>query len=186
MISGVQELPETLALLHEELGIASHYAASCGLPLCAEPAELGSIGCDLAWRERYLAVPVIPRWRIMCAAAASDSICLQVVSAYRSIEYQAELFRSKLQRGETIDTILRVNAAPGFSEHHSGRALDLTTPGCESLSESFENSPAFAWLTEHAAQFGFDMSFPRDNPWGIDYEPWHWCARAELNARLDQ
>ena len=43
--------------------------------------------------------------------------------------------------------------------------------------ESFEATDAFAWLTGNAGDFGFQMSYPRDNPHGITYEPWHWCHR---------
>ena len=172
-------LPNALQVLHEELAIPSDYASVCGLPIVEEPAELASIGFDIEGRERFLAADSAPKWRALCAAAAAQNLCLQVVSAYRSIDYQADLFRNKLRRGLRIEDVLCVNAAPGFSEHHSGRALDLTTPGYEALSQGFETSPAFAWLTEHAKDFGFVMSYPRDNPWGIDYEPWHWCARAD-------
>ena len=79
----------------------------------------------------------------------------------------------------SIAAILAVNAAPGYSEHHSGRALDIGTPGYAHLEIEFERSPAFAWLARHAANFGFHMSFPRDNAYGVQYEPWHWCYRAE-------
>ena len=30
------------------------------------------------------------------------------------------------------------------------------------------------WLASHAGEFGFSMSYPRGNPHGIVYEPWHW------------
>ena len=40
--------------------------------------------------------------------------------------------------------------------------------------ESFESTPAFVWLQSRAGDFGFEMSYPRGNPHGIDYEPWHW------------
>ena len=179
MHSSAKELPEALARLYEELCIPADYAAQCGLPRYEEPSELSSIGCDIEFRERYLAASVAPQWHAMCAAAAAQAVCLQVVSAYRSIDYQADLFRDKLRRGQSIEDILWVNTAPGFSEHHSGRALDITTPGYEPLSETFEFSAAFAWLRTHAQAFGFSMTYPRDNPWGIDYEPWHWCARAD-------
>jgi len=74
-----------------------------------------------------------------------------------------------------MDEILRVSAAPGYSEHHSGRALDLTTPGFAPVEEEFERSDAFAWLRRRAADFRFRLSYPRDNVHGIAYEPWHWC-----------
>src|SRR5690606_41627176 len=72
------------------------------------------------------------------------------------------------------DLILEVNAAPGWSEHHSGRAVDISAPGEPPAEESFEATPAFAWLRANAAGLGFTMSYPRDNPHGIVYEPWHW------------
>ena len=116
----------------------------------------------------------------MCQAAAQDSVELQIVSAFRSVEYQLGILQRKLDRGQPIAEILRVSAAPGYSEHHSGRALDITTPGFAALEEEFENSPAFAWLKKNARRFGFRMSYPRRNPHGIAYEPWHWSWSARL------
>ena len=40
---------------------------------------------------------------------------------------------------------------------------------------SVELSDGFAWLSHSAHQFGFSLSYPRDNPLGFIYEPWHWC-----------
>ena len=111
----------------------------------------------------------------MHAAATDYGIELQLVSAFRSASYQLEILRRKLDRGQSIDEILKVSAAPGYSEHHSGRVVDLTTPGYAALEEEFENSPAFAWLRRNASEHGFHLSYPRNNPHGIAYEPWHWC-----------
>ena len=78
-------------------------------------------------------------------------------------------------RGQTVEQILTVNAAPGYSEHHSGNALDIGTPGEAPAEASFETTAAFEWLATHAGKFHFHMSYPRDNIHGIVYEPWHWC-----------
>lgn len=126
-------------------------------------------------REQRLAPGAAEAWGEMKAASAADGIELLVVSAFRSIDYQAAIIRRKLECGDDMARILSVSAAPGFSEHHSGRALDLATPGYEPLEEDFEDSPAFAWLQASAGGFGFRMSFPRDNPHGLCFEPWHWC-----------
>ena len=91
------------------------------------------------------------------------------------MEYQARLIRKKINAGQSIDDILAVVAAPGFSEHHTGRAVDIATPGSRPLTEEFENSPAFQWLNQRAAEFGFSMSYPPGNPSGFIYEPWHWA-----------
>ena len=54
---------------------------------------------------------------------------LLIVSGFRSIEYQASLIRKKLNAGQSVSEILQVNAAPGFSEHHTGRASTSRRPG---------------------------------------------------------
>jgi D-alanyl-D-alanine carboxypeptidase len=117
-------------------------------------------------------------------AARADGVELLLVSAYRSVVYQTVLVQRKLARGLTLDEILRVNAAPGYSEHHSGRALDVTTPGSPPAEESFEATPAFAWLMRRASEFGFRLSYPRGNPHGILYEPWHWFFVGQDCERL--
>ena len=136
---------------------------------------MASIGTDIHGREQWLAPRAAQAFAAMRTSANDDGIDLQVVSAFRSIDYQFGIIERKLARGLSMDEILRVNAAPGYSEHHSGRALDLTTPGYAALEEEFDNSPAFAWLVRHATRFGFALSYPRGNPHGIAYEPWHWC-----------
>ncbi len=114
----------------------------------------------------------------MKTAAATDGIVIHLISAYRDIDYQYELLRRKLDQGDSLDSILKVNAAPGYSEHHTGRAIDLGTVDCPALVTEFEETPAFQWLEQNAHQFKFKLSYPRDNPLGIVYEPWHWCFLA--------
>jgi D-alanyl-D-alanine carboxypeptidase len=143
-----------------------------------EARQLVSIGHDIYQREQRMIPDAAKAWRSMVESAAADKIVLQAVSAYRSVDYQAGIIRKKLDKGQPVEEILRVSAAPGFSEHHTGRAIDITTPGSEVLEEEFEESDAFAWLTEHAGKYGFHLSFPRNNPHGVAYEPWHWAWRA--------
>ncbi|HET8551738.1 MAG TPA: M15 family metallopeptidase [Gammaproteobacteria bacterium] len=170
---------ETLAALHRKLGIPADYAAKRGWPLQpeADAAELVSIGEDVFGREQRLIHPAAEAWQALYQAAADDEVILQPVSAFRGVIYQVEVIRRKLAAGRSIEDILQVNAAPGYSEHHTGRALDITAPGVEPLSEGFEATTAFEWLTRHAARFDFVLSYPRDNPLGFVYEPWHWAYR---------
>lgn len=158
-----------------DFGIPTDYGRRHGLPRVRQPLHVVSIGMDIHQRERFLARPAARAWQRMRAAAAADDITLEVVSAFRSVQYQCNIIDRKLACGQSIDEILAVNAAPGYSEHHSGRALDLTCPGYRPLEECFERSPAFAWLNKNAERFRFRLSYPRDNTHGIVYEPWHWC-----------
>lgn len=160
------------------LGVPRDYGRVRGLHRVREPSHLESIGLDTQGREQFLAPRAARAWARMREAAARGGVDLQVVSAFRSIEYQLGIIRRKLERGQTMEQILRVSAAPGYSEHHSGRALDIATPGFAALEAEFENSPAFAWLRKHARRYGFRLSYPRGNRHGIAYEPWHWCWKA--------
>ena len=160
------------------LGVPADYGHARGLPPVREPQRLSFIGHDVHGRPQWLAPRAATALRRLLRASAAGRVTIDLVSAFRTIEHQLDILERKCARGQSIDEILRVSAAPGYSEHHSGRAVDLTTPGYAQLEEVFEHSPAFAWLQRHAADFGFRMSYPRGNAHGIAYEPWHWCWHA--------
>ncbi len=177
-------VPNRLAARLDSLGIDGEaYAARTGLRIEPEPAWLAWAGHDRYRRALWLRVDAARGWRRLVAAAARDGITLEAVSGYRSHEYQAGIIERKLARGQRIEDILAVNAAPGWSEHHSGRAIDISAPGEPAAEESFEATPAFAWLQANAGRLGFTMSYPRGNPHGIVHEPWHW--RYDGPARTD-
>ncbi len=170
-----------LHALHERLdglGLdADDYSQRIGLAMVAEPQWLAHAGFDRYRRPLWLHPDAACAWAALRSAALRDGIVLDAISGYRSHDYQLGIFERKRARGQTVDEILTVNAAPGFSEHHSGRALDIGAPGEPPAEESFEHTAAFAWLRAEANGHGFVMSYPRDNPHGIVYEPWHWCYR---------
>jgi zinc D-Ala-D-Ala carboxypeptidase len=114
----------------------------------------------------------------MKSAASADGLELWLVSGYRGRVRQAELIRDRLARGETIAAVLRLLAPPGYSEHHTGRAVDVSAPGVRLLQREFAATTAFAWLQRHAGRFGFRLSYPEGNATGYDFEPWHWCHHA--------
>ena len=167
-----------LSRLHERLdslGLdAEAYAERSGLELVPEPEWLAFAGFDRYRRPLWLLAPAARAWTHLREAALRDDVVLEAISGYRSHDYQLGIFERKRARGQSVDDILAVNAAPGFSEHHAGTALDIGTPGEPPAEESFERTRAFAWLRDNAVGFGFAMSYPRDNPHGIVYEPWHW------------
>ena len=85
------------------------------------------------------------------------------------------IFRNKLETGATLEEVLAVCAPPDYSEHHTGRAMDLFTPGSRPLEVEFDQSSAFSWLSGHGAEFGYYLSYPLGNHWSYQFEPWHWC-----------
>jgi len=174
----VSWLPQVRELL-TELGVPEGYGSDPCLSVYAEATDLAEAGENIIGRMQTLTPATVNSWQTMQQAARKDDVELLLVSGFRSVDYQAGLIRNKLNSGQRIEDILQVNVAPGFSQHHTGRAIDLATPGYKPLLEEFEESAAFAWLQEHAAKFGFAMSYPRNNPEGIIYEPWHWYRAVE-------
>ena len=167
-----------LTKLHQELGIPHDYGLENDLPCFDEAVELVEVGPNLVGRTQSLTPGAARKWHEMVTAARGDGVALMIVSGFRSIEYQAALIRKKINAGQGVKEVLTVNAAPGYSEHHTGRAVDIATPGSRPLTEEFETSEAFAWLVTSARDFDFSLSYPRDNCYGFVYEPWHWSINS--------
>ena len=117
------------------------------------------------------------KFKQMQTAAKNQGIILNPLSGFRTVEAQNYLFFDiKEQRVQDAATRAEVSAPPGYSEHHTGYAIDIgdgNVPATD-LSPDFANTAAFRWLEENAARYSFELSFPPDNPQGISYEPWHW------------
>jgi D-alanyl-D-alanine carboxypeptidase len=157
-----------------ELEIPPTYGTDRSLGLQPEATELVIARVLKDGRELQLEPGTATAWTQLVAAAAREQITLLLISGFRSVAHQRGIIDRKLAAGQSLTEILRVNAAPGFSEHHTGRAVDIGTPGCPPLSEQFEQTTAFQWLRATAGRHGFRLSYPRDNPHGVIYEPWHW------------
>jgi len=160
--------------LFAELQIPTDYGRNPRRPRFKEAAELEDVEPNVVGTMQRLAPETAAAWRKMKQTAADSGVQLLLMSGFRSVAHQADIIRRKLVAGLSIDAILTVNAAPGFSEHHTGRAIDVASPGTRPLTAEFEGSAAFAWLTTNAGRFGFRMPYGRGNRFGFEYEPWHW------------
>ena len=117
------------------------------------------------------------KFNVMADAAWSANIYLVPLSGFRTLADQKYLFfEVKAKRGEETSQRAEVSAPPGYSEHHTGYAIDIGDARMPEshLKVSFEKTIGFQWLKENASNYGFELSFPKDNPQGISYEPWHW------------
>ena len=140
----------------------------------AEPSDLVSLADNAAIQLRPAAAA---KFDEMVAAARSQNIYLVPISGFRSIEDQQYLFFDiKAERAQTPRVRAAVSAPPGFSEHHTGYAVDIGDADvpAANLSVDFEDTAAFEWLDANAPRYQFELSFEEGNEQGVQYEPWHW------------
>jgi D-alanyl-D-alanine carboxypeptidase len=169
---------QDLALLQSEflrsVGADPQLVSDRQLPCYADSSNLVLAATSQSGREYFLEPDAANAWAKMQESASQEGVSLIMISAFRSFEYQADLIRKKLSSCLNVESVLATLAPPGCSEHHSGYACDIGTLGCAPAEEEFEQTQAFKWLEANAKEFGFVMSFPRRNPYGYIYEPWHW------------
>ncbi len=121
--------------------------------------------------EQYLTGVIGHLYSLLNAARAATSN-LQVLSAYRSFGQQAALKTGyKLTYG--AGTANSFSADQGYSEHQLGTTVDFTTKILGQNLSGFDKSDAYAWLSAHAYEYGFELSYPKGNGY-FAYEPWHW------------
>ena len=81
---------------------------------------------------------------------------------------------TQLSVEDATKVVLSYSAVPGTSEHQTGLCVDFMTSNA-GLTTAFENTEAFAWLSQNAYRFGFILRYPESKTavTGYSYEPWH-------------
>ena len=102
-----------------------------------------------------------------------ENLNIRIISAYRSYDYQESLYERylKTDKQEIVDTY---SARPGFSEHHTGLAIDVDN---EKLGfDKFYLTKEFNWMQNNAYKYGFILRYPKDKEYltGYSYESWHY------------
>jgi zinc D-Ala-D-Ala carboxypeptidase len=148
------------------------YANALPTDLTSPPDGFASGNCKSLQGEAKIALA-----KMIEAATASDPALGEAMvglSCFRSIAYQKEVFCRKV--GDGFAARAKSSAPPGYSEHATGYAMDIgdrNHPECN-LQSCFATTPVGEWLSANAANYGFVLSFPKRNPQGVMYEPWHW------------
>ncbi|MCZ2491611.1 M15 family metallopeptidase [Dellaglioa carnosa] len=131
------------------------------------------------------------------AAASKAGYKASLVSGYRSISYQKEVYADSIQSYENSEKSVseaekltkEYVAAPGSSEHHTGLAVDIMSSNWYAqhgdLDNSSEKDKGQKWLMDHAVDYGFILRFPKNKEKStkIDYETWHFRYVGKDNAK---
>ena len=133
----------------------------------------------------YVHKDIYENFKEMQFMAAQRGISLQLLSGYRSIDLQREIFyENKSIRNQTAIERSWDSAPPGYSEHSTGYAIDVGDGNYPNthFEVEFEQTPAFKWMKRFAPKYHFVLSFPPNNKQGVTYEPWHWRFEGTVNA----
>ena len=133
----------------------------------------------------YVHKDIYDNFKEMQFKASQRGISLQLLSGYRSIDLQRDIFyQNKSIRNQTAIERSRDSAPPGYSEHSTGYAIDVGDGNYPNthFEVEFEQTPAFKWMKRFASKYHFVLSFPPNNKQGVTYEPWHWRFEGTVNA----
>ena len=133
----------------------------------------------------YVHKEIYENFKEMQLMAAQRGISLQLLSGYRSIDLQRDIFyENKSIRNQTAVERSKDSAPPGYSEHSTGYAIDVGDGNYPDthFEVEFEQTPAFKWMKRFASKYHFVLSFPPNNKQGVTYEPWHWRFEGTVNA----
>lgn len=149
------------------------------------PFSLSNIGVEYLYGKTtplQIHSSVWPHLKDLLEDAQGDDVDIKIVSAYRSFERQAALKSAyTITYGSGANTF---SADQGYSEHQLGTTVDITTPSIGALKASFDGTTAYKWMDDHAHEYGFVLSYPKNNKFYI-YEPWHWrFVGIELATKL--
>lgn len=154
---------DTLMIVNKHYKIEDNY----------KPDNLVTVDAEHGYPNKIRA-DVYEEFKKMYEEAKKDNVKIFIASPYRSYSDQNALYTYYVNTDgkKNADTY---SARPGFSEHHTGLAMDLIPEYGLDL-DTFENSDGFKWMQENAYKFGFILRYPKDKEYitGYIYEPWHY------------
>lgn len=144
------------------------------VPCSVEKLVRLPMNCTFGERIIYLEEKTAKAFEIMCEVARTQGIWLYAKQGYRSQDDQRRLIQYYTEKDGAEAAALRC-APPGYSEHHSGLAIDVNG-GVYKDGKKVKDSPsAWAWVHDHCYEFGFFLkNLPgKEHITGTRAEPWH-------------
>ncbi len=122
--------------------------------------------------NHYLRQEAATQFITMKNMAATDGINMNLVSSYRTKEYQANLYNN-YYASDPINAPF-YSALPRTSEHELGLAVDISYD--YALHEDLQNSSLGKWMANNAHKYGWIMRYPygKSNVTGYIFEAWHY------------
>lgn len=116
----------------------------------------------------------------MMADAKAAGAPLTLGSAFRSVSYQQGIINRKTKAGKSTKDIYHMSAPAGYSEHHTGFAVDFSP-----INSGFARTAGYRWLLKNANNYGWYQTFTAEYSVksGVSEESWHWKYKGSETAR---
>lgn len=157
------------------------------------PDGLEQIDSNYTSGKRLLVCEAKNAFEQMAKDAQSQGYTIRAMSAYRSYQYQKDLYERYVEE-DGIEKADTYSARPGFSEHQTGLVVDIDNKS--TIYTKFDTTKEFIWMKENAANYGFILRYPegKETITGYTYESWHYRyvgpeiakKMKELNITFDE
>ena len=134
-----------------------------------------------AWNEDIkVEKEAYEQYKKLAKELEKDGVTIELDSVYRSVKAQQDLWDEWSADPEKgIDYVKKFVAVPGYSEHHTGLAIDICIRKGKKLEydndEMIADRKTFKKVHKKLAKYGFILRYleNRDDSTGYTYEPWH-------------
>lgn len=160
--------PDYLVLVNKEHQVPENWLES--IRLCSATKSTGE--------EIFVEEKTLKQYYELRKALSENGIHILLTGAYRSTDYQKQL-SIRLEKKHGLQYVKDYVATPGFSEHHTGLAIDICLLIRNTIvnqkDDLFNNKEIFAKIHQRLADFGFILRYPegKEDVTGYQYEPWH-------------
>lgn len=160
---------DTLILVNKQIALPAGY----------KPTDLVTANIDFvdtaSGERRMLRKEAAQAIEKLMAGAKAAGIDLKGTSAFRSYDYQVQLFNAYVAK-DGKEQAMKYSAPPGHSEHQTGLAIDVSSASVGyQLTQSLEQTKEGKWLADNAHTYGFIVRYQRayEAETGYMFEPWH-------------
>jgi len=161
IINTISYTDNDLVLINKYNKIAANYSP-----------KLVTISSTYATKTLQATNDTVSAFEKLCSDASKENLTIRAVSAYRTYAYQENLYNKYVAQDGKSDAD-KYSARPGFSEHHTGLAIDVM--GGTTVYTKFDTTSEYTWLSKNAHLYGFIIRYQKDKTdiTGYKYEPWH-------------
>ncbi len=160
-----------LILVNKQNAVPKDYVPS-------DLADISYYAKDRAAETRFMRAEAAEHFNLMAEDASSEGVDFVMTTAYRSYDFQTNLFNYYVSQKGSEEEANKTSARPGQSEHQTGLAVDVSCADIDyKISSDFANTQAGQWLRANCYKYGFILRYTAESQDITGYLPEAWHFR---------